>query len=117
MVTQDTQQLFSSKILGCRSSSPPGSFTDPTSRYTMPQTGPARTYQDPNIYTDNCLAHPELSDSHRLVLTYNVTSFVSSVLYANTANYRSGFVNVSQQSADPARTTTATRADASRFQL
>jgi len=74
LVTHDTTELFSARILAYVADRPTGPFTDPTVVYTTPETGPNGSYGDPNIITYNSHAHPELSTDRRLLVTYNVNT-------------------------------------------
>ncbi len=94
LVTQDTTELLSPRIVAYRAPTPVGPFTDPTLIYTTPETGADGSYHDGNIFTYNPHVHPELSDPDRLVVSYNVNSFVSDELYADVSIYRPRFIDV-----------------------
>jgi hypothetical protein len=101
LVTQDTTELFSTKIVAYSSCSPTGPFTNKTVLYTTPETGAAGSYHNPNIYTYNAHVHPELSHGNTLLITYNVNDFVSDELYGDVSIYRPRFVDVTLH--EPAR--------------
>lgn len=88
IVTGDTTEVLSSKIVTYRSRSLEGPFTDKTVIYTTPETGG-------NVFTYNPKAHPELGNGHTLVVTYNVNSFDTNDVYTDVDNYRPRYVNVS----------------------
>ncbi len=94
LVTQDTTELFSAKIVGYVSTAPTGPFTGKTLLYTTPETGASGSYGNPNVYTYNPHVHPEWSTDDRLVISYNVNSFVGDDLYADVSIYRPRFVGV-----------------------
>ncbi|MEJ3745769.1 DUF4185 domain-containing protein [Actinomycetes bacterium KLBMP 9797] len=87
LVTQDTTELFSTKIVGYLGTSPTGPFTDKTLLYTTPETGG-------NVYTYNPHVHPSLSRGDSLTISYNVNSFESDELYADVRIYRARFITV-----------------------
>jgi hypothetical protein len=66
---------------------PAGPFTGGTKIYTPPEASQG-------LYTYNVAAHPELTGSGKLVLSYNVNSFTLSDLYANINNNRARFITV-----------------------
>jgi hypothetical protein len=94
LVTQDTTEIFSSKIVAYVSNSPTGPFTDKTLLYNTPETGLFGSYGNPNIYTYNPHVHPELSAANRLVISYNVNDFISDELYGDISIYRPRFIDV-----------------------
>lgn len=77
------------------SCSPTGPFVDETTAYTTPETGPAGTYHDPDVYTYNPHEHPELDKGNRLVISYNVNSLTNTDLYQTASIYRPRFIFVS----------------------
>ena len=87
LVTGDTTEILSAKIVMYRSTDITGPYTGKTLLYTTPETSG-------NIFTYNAKAHPELGDDQRLLLTYNVNSFQSSDLYDEVDNYRPRYVDV-----------------------
>jgi len=102
LVTQDTTELFSSKIVAYFSCSPTGPFTNKTVVYTTPETGLLGSYGNANVWTYNPHAHPELADgAHgKLVVSYNVNSFDNTDTYKDVSIYRPRFIDV--QFAPPA---------------
>ncbi|OYN90323.1 DUF4185 domain-containing protein [Parenemella sanctibonifatiensis] len=96
LVTQDTLEPLSARILAYRSSSPTGPFTDPVELYRTPETGAAGSYGNPNIFTYNAHEHPHLRRGNRLTISYNVNSFASDELYADVTIYRPRFIQVDQ---------------------
>ncbi|WP_083999261.1 DUF5005 domain-containing protein [Actinomadura kijaniata] len=94
LITQDTTELFSARIVAYFSCSPRGPFTGKTTVYTTPETGAAGSYGNPNVFTYNAHAHPELSRGGRIVVSYNVNSLVNTDHYRDTSIYRPRFVDV-----------------------
>ncbi|TDE96072.1 DUF4185 domain-containing protein [Occultella glacieicola] len=95
LITQDTHEIFSSKIEAYVSCSPTGPFTPLGTVYQMPEVGAAGSYGDPNIFAYNAHEHPELrTRGDRIVVTYNVNSFDSSDLYEDVTIYRPRFVEI-----------------------
>jgi hypothetical protein len=94
LVTQDTTEVFSAKIVAYVADTPTGPFTGKTLLYTTPETGAFGSYGNPNIYTYNPHVHPELGGAGRLVVSYNVNDFVSDELYGDVSIYRPRFVDV-----------------------
>jgi hypothetical protein len=94
LVTQDTTELFSTKIVAYVGDSPAGPFTGKTLLYTTPETGALGSYGNANVYTYNPHVHSELSTDRRLVLSYNVNSLRGADLYADVTIYRPRFVDV-----------------------
>lgn len=94
LVTQDTTELFSTKIVAYTGDSPTGPFTGKTLLYTTPETGLLGTYRNANVYTYNPHVHPSLSNDRRLVLSYNVNSLKGADLYEDVTIYRPRFVDV-----------------------
>lgn len=87
LVTGDTTEILSSKIVMYRSKSLAGPFTNKTELYRTPETGG-------NVFTYNAKAHPQLGDGHTLLITYNVNSFDTNDLYVDVDNYRPRYVAV-----------------------
>ncbi|ACQ80949.1 conserved hypothetical protein [Beutenbergia cavernae DSM 12333] len=94
MVTQDTHEAFSARIVGYVACSPTGPFREIGTLYTMPEVGPLGSYGNPNIFGYNAHEHPELRHADRTILTYNVNSFVSAELYEDVTIYRPRFVEL-----------------------
>nr|WP_216843743.1 DUF4185 domain-containing protein [Phytoactinopolyspora alkaliphila] len=87
LVTQDTNELFSSNIVGYVSCTPWGPFVPAATLHQTPETGG-------NIITYNAHEHPEQRRGNRLLLTYNVNSLDSNELYDDVTIYRPRFVEV-----------------------
>lgn len=87
LVTGDTTEALSAKIVMYRSDSLTGPFTGKTVLYTTPETSG-------NVFTYNAKAHPELGDRDTLLVTYNVNSFSTDDVYANVDNYRPRYIDV-----------------------
>ncbi|MFI0452608.1 DUF4185 domain-containing protein [Actinomadura sp. 6N118] len=94
LITQDTTELFSTKIVAYYSCSPQGPFTGKTTVYNTPETGLTGTYKNANVFTYNAHAHPELSSKGRLVVSYNVNTFKNTDHYKDSSIYRPRFVDV-----------------------
>jgi hypothetical protein len=87
LVTGDSTEILSSKIVMYRSDSLEGPWTGKTVLYSTPETGG-------NVFTYNAKAHPELGNGHTLLITYNVNSFDTNDLYTDVDNYRPRYVDV-----------------------
>lgn len=94
LITHDTAELFSSHIVAYVGDTPVGPFTDKTAIYTTPETGLFGSYGNANIITYNSHLHPELSTDSRLLITYNVNTLDSTLLYQDVSIYRPRFVDV-----------------------
>jgi hypothetical protein len=94
LITQDTTEAFSAKIVAYVGDAPTGPFTDKTLLYTTPETGASGSYGNANVYTYNPHLHPHLSTDQRLLLSYNVNSLRGADLYADVTIYRPRFVEV-----------------------
>lgn len=92
LITQDTTEAFSNRILAYRSDSLTGPFIDPTEVYRMPEVGPLGSYGDGNIFGYNPHEHPHLRRGNELVISYNINSFDSSQLYRDVTIYRPRFI-------------------------
>ena len=101
-VLSTTDSYLDPQIYLYTAPTPAGPFTGGTKIYTPPEASQG-------LYTYNVAAHPELTGPGTLVLSYNVNSFSSSVLYANIANNRARFITVHFARGD--RAVTATAAD------
>ncbi|MFI6324556.1 DUF4185 domain-containing protein [Nonomuraea sp. NPDC050556] len=86
LITHDTSEVLSPRIVMYTSCSPYGPFTGKTVVYTTPETGG-------NIFTYNAHAHPEISGD-RLVISYNVNSFVNTDHYRDVTIYRPRFLDL-----------------------
>lgn len=87
LVTHDTTEVLSPRIVIYTSCTPYGPFTGKTVVYTTPETGG-------NIFTYNAHAHPEVG-GNELVISYNVNSFVGTDHYRDVTIYRPRFVDLS----------------------
>jgi hypothetical protein len=87
LITHDTNELFSKRVLGYVSCSPTGPFVKPVELYQTPETGG-------NIITYNSHEHPDLRRGNELLVSYNVNSLVSDDLYADVSIYRPRFLAV-----------------------
>lgn len=94
LVTQDTGELFSRRIVAYFATSPTGPFEHQTLLYETPETGASGSYGNPNVYTYNPHVHPHLSTRSRWVISYNVNSLDSEELYDDVTIYRPRFVEV-----------------------
>ncbi|WP_194410851.1 DUF4185 domain-containing protein [Microbacterium cremeum] len=94
MVTQDTSEVFSTRIVAQVSCSPMGPFEVAAELYRTPETGLWGSYGNANIFTYNAHEHPEDRDGDSLLVTYNVNSFDSDELYDDVSIYRPRFIDV-----------------------
>jgi hypothetical protein len=97
LTTMDTAVPFSAEIVAYFSCSPTGPFINRTTLYTAPETGLFGSYGDPDIYSYNAHAHPELSSATNVVVSYNVNTFDTSIggdFYRDVSIYRPRFVDV-----------------------
>lgn len=95
LVTQDTSELFSTRIVARTSCSPVGPFTEPVELYRTPETGLAGSYGDADVFTYNAHEHPQLRKGNQLLLTYNVNTFDNvGDVYDDASIYRPRFVDV-----------------------
>lgn len=95
MITQDTSELFSTRIVAKVACSPTGPFTDAAELYRTPETGIFGSYGDADVFTYNAHEHPELRHGDSLLLTYNVNSFDNvGDVYEDATIYRPRFVDV-----------------------
>jgi len=94
MVTQDTSEIFSTRIVAQVSCSPTGPFTFAAELYRTPETGMFGSYGNQNVFTYNAHEHPDERDGDTLLVTYNVNSFDSTELYDDVTIYRPRFVEV-----------------------
>ncbi|MGH3369333.1 MAG: DUF4185 domain-containing protein [Nocardioidaceae bacterium] len=101
LVTHDTNELFSSKVLGYFSCSPTGPFVNPVELYRTPETGATGSYGDADIITYNSHSHPDLSRGGTLLVSYNVNSLdPNNDLYADVSIYRPRFVGITLTAGD-----------------
>ncbi|MGC4937070.1 DUF4185 domain-containing protein [Kribbella sp. DT2] len=96
LVTHDTTELFSDRVVGYFSCSPTGPFVNQVELYRTPETGATGSYGDADIITYNSHEHPDLRRGNTLLVSYNVNSLDSNNdLYADVSIYRPRFVGVS----------------------
>ncbi|MET8118078.1 fibronectin type III domain-containing protein [Micromonospora sp. NPDC005189] len=89
LVTQESNLIFSADFVAYTASSPTGPFAGPVQLFTAPE--PAAI--DGSFVYDSRV-HPELARSGKLLVSYNVNSFVPDAVYADVRNYRPRFVEV-----------------------
>lgn len=95
MITQDTSELFSTRIVARTSCSPMGPFTEGVEVYRTPETGLFGSYGDADVFTYNAHEHPEMRQGNRLLVTYNVNTFDNvGDVYDDATIYRPRFVDV-----------------------
>ncbi|MEU4196426.1 DUF4185 domain-containing protein [Kribbella sp. NPDC026611] len=87
LVTHDTKELFSSRVVAYFGCSPTGPWVKPVDLYQTPETGG-------NIITYNSHEHPDLRRGDELLVSYNVNSLVSDDLYGDVSIYRPRFLAV-----------------------
>jgi hypothetical protein len=97
LTTMDTAVPFSAELVAYFACEPTGPFVARTTLYTAPETGLFGSYGDADIYSYNAHAHPELSTSTNVVVSYNVNSFDATIggdHYQDVSIYRPRFVDV-----------------------
>lgn len=95
LITQDTSELFSTRIVARTSCSPTGPFSEPVEIYRTPETGLAGSYGDADVFTYNAHEHPNLRKGNRLLVTYNVNTFDNvGDVYDDASIYRPRFIDV-----------------------
>ncbi|WP_199238364.1 DUF4185 domain-containing protein [Kribbella steppae] len=95
LVTHDTTELFSKRVLGYFSCSPTGPWVKPVELYQTPETGADGSYGNANIITYNSHDHPDQRRGNQLLVSYNVNSLDANTdLYADVSIYRPRFVAV-----------------------
>jgi hypothetical protein len=95
LVTQDTSELFSTRIVAKVGCSPTGPFTEAAELYRTPETGAQGSYGDADVFTYNAHEHPELRHGDRILVTYNVNSFDNvGDVYDDATIYRPRFIDV-----------------------
>ena len=92
LITQDTTELFSTHVVAYFGCNPAGPFTGKQDVYLTPETGASGSYGNPNVFTYNPHAHPELSSGNALLISYNVNTFDIDDLWADASIYRPRFV-------------------------
>ncbi|MEJ1922542.1 DUF4185 domain-containing protein [Microbacterium sp. KHB019] len=95
MITQDTSELFSTRIVARTSCSPIGPFSEPVELYRTPETGALGSYGDADVFTYNAHEHPDMRKGNRLLVTYNVNTFDNvGDVYDDASIYRPRFIDV-----------------------
>ncbi|MFK4791001.1 DUF4185 domain-containing protein [Microbacterium sp. ZW T5_56] len=95
LVTQDTSELFSTRIVARTSCSPIGPFTDPVELYRTPETGLLGSYGDADVFTYNAHEHPNLRTGNRILVSYNVNTFDNvGDVFDDASIYRPRFIDV-----------------------
>jgi hypothetical protein len=95
LVTHDTTELFSKRVLGYFGCSPTGPFVKPVELYQTPETGATGSYGDADIITYNSHDHPDQRVGSSLLVSYNVNSLdANNDLYADVSIYRPRFVRI-----------------------
>jgi hypothetical protein len=79
LLSQDSTEAFSGRIMGYTSCSPFGLFTNRTEIYRMPEPGPYGSYWDGDIIAYNAHVHASLSSGNTFVASYNVNSMDTTV--------------------------------------
>jgi hypothetical protein len=102
LITQNTTQPLSPEIDAYFSCSPGGPFADKTPVYNEPEMGHGgRNHDDPNVFTYNAHAHPEVSTGNTLLISYNENSFVNTDLYNDASIYEPRFIDVTFAGTNP----------------
>lgn len=86
MISHETGEPFSPVINAWVSCSPEGPWTDPTPIYRTPESGRGQHF------TYNAHAHPEISPTGRLLISYNVNTFDFAELNRDPTLYRPRFI-------------------------
>lgn len=94
LVTHDTTEAFSNKVVAYTSCDPTGPFVNKTDLFSTPETGLWGSYGDPNIFTYNSHVHPEFSDDSELLISYNVNTFDNEHVFEDVTIYRPRFWTV-----------------------
>ena len=95
LITQDTSEIFSTRIVARTSCSPMGPFTEPVELYRTPETGIFGSYGDADVFTYNAHEHPNLRQGNRILVTYNVNTFDNvGDVYDDASIYRPRFIDV-----------------------
>jgi hypothetical protein len=95
LVTQDSTQYFSNRIVAMTSCAPWGPFTKRTLVYRMPEPGAGGIYHDNGVIAYNAHVHAELSAGNTFLVSYNVHN-VQTVfaVYKDPTIYRPRFIRV-----------------------
>ncbi|MCC2591847.1 DUF4185 domain-containing protein [Tessaracoccus sp. OS52] len=94
LVTHDTSEIFSNKVVAYTSCDPTGPFVNKTDLFQTPETGLWGSYGDPNIFTYNSHVHPEFSTDSELLISYNVNTFDNEHVWDDVTIYRPRFWTV-----------------------
>lgn len=89
LVTQETNQTFSSDFVAYTATSPTGPFTGPSLLFTAPE--PVGV---PGAMVYDSRLHPELARSGKLLVSYNVNNLDGGSVYTDVTRYRPRFVEV-----------------------
>jgi hypothetical protein len=102
LVTQDTTEGFSDRIVAMTSCTPWGPFTKRTLVYRTPESGARGTYHDTGVIGYNAHVHAELSADNTFLISYNVHNILDVfALYKDPTIYRPRFVLVTLKRANP----------------
>jgi hypothetical protein len=95
LVTQDSTEDFSNRIVALTSCAPWGPFTKRTLVYEMPEPGARGIYHDNGVVGYNAHVHAELSAGNTFLVSYNVHN-VQTVfaVYKDPTIYRPRFIRV-----------------------
>lgn len=88
LVTMDTRESFSPKILTFRSCSPQGPWEQETLVYETPETVEGLSF------TYNAHAHPQFTEDGKLLISYNVNARDVAWIYADADLYRPRFIRI-----------------------
>ncbi|GAA4628249.1 hypothetical protein GCM10023196_043780 [Actinoallomurus vinaceus] len=99
LVTQDSSEAFSGKIMLYSGCSPSGPFGAPTQLWTTTEGGPWGDYGNGNVFTYNAKSHDSLSSGAfrfgaTLTISYNINSMNPDDLYADIKLYQPRFIKV-----------------------
>jgi hypothetical protein len=89
-------EYFSLDICAFTSDKPNGPFDNKSLLYTTPIPG-----NDTNLITYNAVAHPQFIEDNRLLVSYNMNSFVEEDHFRNADIYRPRFIRVPLKLIDP----------------
>jgi hypothetical protein len=103
LVTQESTESFSNRIVAMTSCSPWGPFTKPALIYQMPESGAAGSYHDNGVIGYNAHVHAELSAGDTFLISYNVHNVqTAAAVYQDPGIYRPRFILVTLKQADRA---------------
>ena len=89
-------ESFSRDICSFTSPTPYGPWGNKTLLYTTPIPG-----EDKNLITYNAIAHPQFTNGDRILVSYNMNSFVLEDHFRNADIYRPRFIRVPLKLMDP----------------